>query len=116
MSLPRSLPPNAVIGGRESSQERQRHTARAADGHEVAVTRFPAQGHAWATLVVAGWCLHSDYLVSEEGARAAFARVAAPILGYSFEDDEMITRTAVDNLPGFYAAAAVDRGVARENR
>ena len=55
------------------------------------------------------WCLHPDYLVSEDGARAAFARVAAPILGYSFADDEMITRAAVDHLHGFYAAAPVER-------
>ena len=31
-----------------------RDTARAADGHELAVTRFPAEGEAWATLLVAG--------------------------------------------------------------
>src|SRR5512139_3896274 len=31
-----------------------RDTARAADGHELAVTRFPAEGAAWATLLVAG--------------------------------------------------------------
>ena len=31
-----------------------RDTARAADGHELAVTRFPAEGRAWATLLVAG--------------------------------------------------------------
>lgn len=31
-----------------------RDTARAADGYELAVTRFPAEGEAWATLLVAG--------------------------------------------------------------
>ncbi|MBK6981436.1 MAG: alpha/beta fold hydrolase [Betaproteobacteria bacterium] len=31
-----------------------RDAARAADGHELAVTRFPAEGRAWATLLVAG--------------------------------------------------------------
>ncbi len=31
-----------------------RDTALATDGYELAVTRFPAEGHAWATLVFAG--------------------------------------------------------------
>ncbi len=31
-----------------------RDTAKAADGHELAVTRFPAEGAAWATVLIAG--------------------------------------------------------------
>lgn len=56
------------------------------------------------------WCLHPDYLVSESDAyRAAFRRVAAPILSYSFEDDELITKPAIDSLHGFYTGSAVER-------
>jgi predicted alpha/beta hydrolase len=56
------------------------------------------------------WCLHPEYLLAEgEPAREAFARVKAPILGYSFEDDDLITRPAIDHLHSFYRAAAVER-------
>ncbi len=48
------------------------------------------------------WCLHPDYLLSEKGARAAFDRVKAPILSFSFADDPLITRAAVESLNGFY--------------
>lgn len=49
------------------------------------------------------WCLHPEYLLAEgPAARAAFERVTAPILAYSFEDDVMITRAAVESLHGFY--------------
>ena len=57
-----------------------------------------------------GWCLHPNYLLREgAAARAAFDRVKAPILGYSFEDDDLITRPAIDHLHGFYRNAAVER-------
>ena len=56
------------------------------------------------------WCLHPDYLLSEgEEARAAYGRFKAPILSYSFEDDSLITREAVDSLNRFYSASAVTR-------
>jgi predicted alpha/beta hydrolase len=56
------------------------------------------------------WCLDPEYLLVEgKGARAAFQRVSAPILAYSFEDDPIITRTAIDSLHGFYANARVER-------
>src|SRR5512139_3030974 len=43
------------------------------------------------------WGLHPDYLLSEgEAIRRRFDAVAAPVLGYSFEDDAVITRPAVD--------------------
>ncbi len=144
----------------------ERGTARAADGYLLAVTRFPAQGAARGTLLIAGamavpqefyaalarfhamhglhvltfdyrgmgrsrsgpmrgcdtdvsrWAEQdlgamlpeAHYLLSEgPGYRAAFERVKAPIVGYSFEDDELITRPAIDNLHGFYRCAAVER-------
>lgn len=56
------------------------------------------------------WCLHPDYLLSEgERYRAAFDRVKVPIRSYSFEDDPLITRRAVDNLHTFYRNAKVER-------
>ena len=56
------------------------------------------------------WCLHPEYLLAEgERYRDAFKRVAIPIRGYSFEDDPMIQRAAVDHLHSFYSAAQVER-------
>ncbi len=56
------------------------------------------------------WCLHPDYLLSEgEAARAAYARVSAPILSWSFEDDPMISREAVDRLERHYRHARIER-------
>jgi len=54
------------------------------------------------------WCLHPDYVLSEKGARAAFDRVKAPILSYSFADDPLITRAAVESLNGFYRNAVLE--------
>jgi predicted alpha/beta hydrolase len=55
------------------------------------------------------WCLHPDYVLSEgPRARAAFDRVTAPILSFSFEDDDIITRPAVESLNGFYRNARVE--------
>jgi len=54
------------------------------------------------------WCLHPDYVLSEKGARAAFDRVTAPILSYSFADDPLISRAAVESLNGFYRNAALE--------
>lgn len=56
------------------------------------------------------WCLHPEYLLREgDRARDAFQRVESPILGYSFEDDDLITRPAIDHLHSFYRKAAVER-------
>lgn len=56
------------------------------------------------------WCLHPEYLLAEgERYREAFKRVAIPMRGYSFEDDPMIQRAAVDHLHTFYSAAQVER-------
>ena len=56
------------------------------------------------------WCLHPDYLASESPAfREAFLRVKAPLLGYSFEDDPLITKPAIDKLHGLYGHAALER-------
>jgi predicted alpha/beta hydrolase len=56
------------------------------------------------------WCLHPEYLLAEGDAwRAAFDRVRIPIRSYSFEDDDIVTRRAIDHLSAFYRAAAVER-------
>ena len=56
------------------------------------------------------WCLHPEYLLAEgEGYRAAFDRVRVPIRGYSFDDDAIVTKPAIDHLHTFYRAAAVER-------
>jgi predicted alpha/beta hydrolase len=56
------------------------------------------------------WCLHPDYLLSEgDEAREAYRRFAAPMLSYSFEDDEMLTRAAVDSLMRHYSSSAITR-------
>lgn len=56
------------------------------------------------------WCLHPDYLLAEGDAyAAAFDRVRAPIRAYSFEDDPLITRRAIDRLHAFFRQAAMGR-------
>ena len=56
------------------------------------------------------WCLHPEYLLAEgDRYREAFKRIRIPIRGYSFEDDPMITKHAIDHLHGFYSAAQVER-------
>lgn len=54
------------------------------------------------------WCRHPDYLMMEDrpAREASFARVHAPILALSFSDDPFAPRTAVEQLIGFYKAAA----------
>jgi predicted alpha/beta hydrolase len=55
------------------------------------------------------WCLHPEYLLAEgDAARAGFERVTAPIRSYSFEDDEIVTRPAIESLNGFYRKARVN--------
>jgi len=62
------------------------------------------------------WCLHPDYLASESPAfREAFLRVKAPLLGYSFEDDPLITKPAIDKLHSLYGHAALERRHVRPN-
>lgn len=54
------------------------------------------------------WCLDPEYLLCEgEAARIAFARVHAPILSFSFADDALLSRTAIESLNGFYRNAHV---------
>jgi len=56
------------------------------------------------------WCLHPEYLLVEgEGWRKKMAAFNAPILRYSFADDEMITERATDSLHSFYRGARIDR-------
>jgi predicted alpha/beta hydrolase len=56
------------------------------------------------------WCTHRDYLLCEgETTRRRYERITAPVLGYSFEDDAMLTKRSVDELHGFYRNARVER-------
>ena len=56
------------------------------------------------------WCLHPDYLVGRvPGARESFERVRTPILSWSFADDPIIPREAVESLLRFYRNAPVER-------
>ena len=55
------------------------------------------------------WCLHPDYVVGRVvGARESFSRVTAPILAWSFADDAIISRDAVESLDRFYRNAALE--------
>lgn len=49
------------------------------------------------------WCLDPDYLLSEDGARESYARFNAPILSYSFEDDDINTKPGIDHLHSSYS-------------
>ncbi|HUL96821.1 MAG TPA: alpha/beta fold hydrolase [Usitatibacter sp.] len=56
------------------------------------------------------WCLHPEYHLAEgEGWRRLMAEFEAPILRYSFADDEMITERATDSLHSFYRSARIER-------
>lgn len=56
------------------------------------------------------WCTHRDYLLSEgEEMRRRYESVTAPVLGYSFDDDAMLTKRSIDELHGFYRNARVER-------
>jgi predicted alpha/beta hydrolase len=48
------------------------------------------------------WCLHPDYLLSEERYRAAYARFTAPVLSLSFEDDDINTKNGIDFIHSSY--------------
>ncbi len=55
------------------------------------------------------WCLHPEYLLAEgDAARAAFERVRCPILSWSFDDDAMLPRRAIESLNGFYRNARLE--------
>ncbi|MBL0143342.1 MAG: alpha/beta fold hydrolase [Betaproteobacteria bacterium] len=56
------------------------------------------------------WGTHPEYLLSEgEVMRRRFDAVRAAVLGFSFEDDDIITKPAIDKLHGFYRNARVER-------
>jgi predicted alpha/beta hydrolase len=59
----------------------------------------------------ARWCRHPEYIVDEQGSpmRDGHANIRIPIFGLSFEDDEYIPKTAIDQLHGFYREASVER-------
>ena len=46
---------------------------------------------------------------AQQAMRARYDALRVPILGWSFEDDAIITKPAVDDLHGFYRHAAVER-------
>lgn len=48
------------------------------------------------------WCLHPDYLLCEPGAHEAYADFRAPILSYSFEDDDLNTKNGIDFIHSSY--------------
>jgi len=55
------------------------------------------------------WCLDPEYLLADgPAARAAFERVRCPILSWSFEDDAMLPRRAIESLNGFYRNARIE--------
>ena len=56
------------------------------------------------------WATHPQYLLSEgEAMHHRFDAVKARVLGYSFTDDALLTRRAIDELHGFYRHAQVER-------
>jgi predicted alpha/beta hydrolase len=56
------------------------------------------------------WCLHPEYLLAEgDQWRAKMADFRAPILRYSFSDDDLITERAVDSLHSFYSGSRIER-------
>ena len=56
------------------------------------------------------WCLHPEYLLAEGDAwRRRMAQFDAPILRYSFADDELINERATDSLHSFYSGARIER-------
>jgi predicted alpha/beta hydrolase len=56
------------------------------------------------------WSTHPDYLLCEgERYAEAFGRFTAPILGYSFADDAIVTKPAIDHMHAIYRAAPVER-------
>ena len=48
------------------------------------------------------WCLHPEYLLSEPGYAERYAGFRAPILSYSFEDDDINTKNGIDHLHASY--------------
>ncbi len=56
------------------------------------------------------WSLRPDYILSEGPAmRARYGALAVPVLGWSFEDDAIVTKPAVDDLHRFHGGAPVER-------
>ncbi|SDK28635.1 Predicted alpha/beta hydrolase [Ferrimonas sediminum] len=55
------------------------------------------------------WCLHPRYAVGVEGEpiKAGYAALACPITAISFEDDELLSRTNIDSLHGFFTGTQV---------
>ena len=67
------------------------------------------------------WCLHPQYSAGVEKAHAHYARVRFPVVSLCIEDDEMMSRRAIEDLSALYVNAprrvhsvrAADFGVRR---
>lgn len=57
------------------------------------------------------WCRNPSYVVDAPGgvSRASFARLHAPVLAYSVEDDVTAPRKAVDAILVFFTSALIER-------
>lgn len=56
------------------------------------------------------WARVPEYVLSEGPAmQARYDAVRLPVLGWSFADDELLSRRSIDDLHGFYRHAAVER-------
>lgn len=53
------------------------------------------------------WCRHRDYLIDETGQpfSGPFGKITCPILSFSFEDDKLLSRKAIEALHRFYTNA-----------
>lgn len=62
-------------------------------------------------LTWARWCRDPQYLLGDAAVRqrSGFHEVEAPILSISFSDDDLIMKSAIDQLHGFYSRAQVER-------
>lgn len=59
----------------------------------------------------ARWGRHADYMIDAAGQplRAGFFALTIPIKSYSFSDDRMAPRPAVDNIHGLFTRASIER-------
>jgi predicted alpha/beta hydrolase len=57
------------------------------------------------------WCTSPHYMVDDSGKpwRDGFERVRIPVRSYSFSDDELISRQAVDDLHSCYTHAQLEQ-------
>ena len=81
---------------------------------------FPGKARGWSTnlpkraaLEWARWCRHPDYMLHRDGrsikSTGGFDHFNAPVLGMSFSDDSVISKSAIDALHSLYTSAQVTR-------